>query len=156
MKALYLCGPITGNSYDEATDWRRYVASKLAPDVVPMSPMRGKGYLAGEDNIAKSYEKTAMSTKQAITARDRFDVMVNCDAILANFLDQPDVISIGSVLEFGWADAARKPIIFVAQKDNIHHHPIMDDVAGFVVETLDSGIEIANIMLSDEFARKNQ
>lgn len=29
MKTVYLCGPITGLSYNNATQWRDYVANNL-------------------------------------------------------------------------------------------------------------------------------
>lgn len=154
MKSVYLCGPITGLSYGECTDWRKHVAKELADDIVPLSPMRGKQYLEDCGRIEMSYEKTVLSRAAAITCRDRRDVM-ECDLLFANFLGAK-VVSIGSVIELGWADAFRKPIVFVAEKDNIHHHVIVDELCGFQVETLEEGIMVANAVLSEGFARKYQ
>lgn len=154
-RLLYLCGPITGCSYGECTDWRKFVAEKLADDILPLSPMRGKDYLAAETEIGLSYEKSAMSCQRGITTRDRFDCE-RSDMMFANFLGSTSV-SIGSCVEFGWADAFRTPVILVAEKHNPHReHPIMNQIAGYVVETLEDGIYIANLALSEAIARRSQ
>ena len=154
MKSVYLCGPITGSSYNDVTDWRKFVAIYLAHDIIPISPMRGKEFLNKEKQIGYSYKDDPMTTSQAITIRDRFDVM-NCDALFANFLGT-NKISIGSMIELGWADAFRKPIIFVGEKDNIHHHPIVDNISAFCVSNIQDGIDIVNVLLSKDFAKKSQ
>lgn len=157
MKSVYLCGPITGLSYGEVTDWRKLAARLLAPDIVPLSPMRGKGYLKDEEDIGHSYEKTILSTRKAITARDRRDVM-NCDMMIANFLGAKTV-SIGSVIELGWADAFRKPTVLILEEDgsNIHDgHPIVEDICGFRVSKLEDAVMVVNSVLSAEFAKKYQ
>lgn len=155
MKSIYLCGPMSGCTYKECSDWRKYVARHLAPDIVPVSPMRGKKYLENEKEIRHAYEETIMGSARAITTRDRFDVM-NCDMMLANFLNAPKV-SIGSMIEFGWADVMRKPVILVMEpKGNYHEHPIVEQIAGFRVDTLDEAITLANAALSMSFARENQ
>jgi hypothetical protein len=74
------------------------------------------------------------------------DVM-RCDAILVNFLGATKV-SIGSVLEIAWADAWRKPIIIVMEKENIHSHAMIREMAGFITSSLDEAITIATAILS--------
>ena len=143
---LYCAGPITGVSYGESTDWREYVASKLPPHIKAVSPMRGKKYLASEKNIKDSYEEHPLSCQKGITCRDRMDVM-RCDMIFVNFLGASKV-SIGSVMEVAWADAWRKPIIVVMEKDNVHSHAMLREVSGFVVSILDEAIAIATAVLS--------
>jgi|YelNatPaOPRAMG01_1025707.scaffolds.fasta_scaffold41937_2 hypothetical protein len=143
---LYCAGPITGLSYGESVDWREYVASKLPPYIKAVSPMRGKKYLANEKNIKNSYEEHPLSSQKGITCRDRMDVM-RCDMILVNFLGATKV-SIGSVMEIAWADAWRKPIIVVMEKDNVHSHAMIQEVSCFIVSDLDKAIEIAIAVLS--------
>jgi nucleoside 2-deoxyribosyltransferase len=74
------------------------------------------------------------------------DVM-RCDMILVNFLGASKV-SIGSVMEIGWADAWRKPIIVVMEKDNVHSHAMIREVAGYIVSNLDEAIKIVIAVLS--------
>ena len=143
---LYCAGPITGVSYGESTNWREYVASKLPPHIKAVSPMRGKKYLTDEKNIKDSYKEHPLSCQKGITCRDRMDVM-RCDMILVNFLGATKV-SIGSVMEIAWADAWRKPIIVVMEKENVHSHAILREVSGFIVHNLDEAIIIAIAVLS--------
>jgi hypothetical protein len=50
-----------------------------------------------------------MSKPKGLTTRDRWDAM-RCDVLLVNLLGATKV-SIGTVLEFGWADAMDIPIV---------------------------------------------
>ena len=145
MKTLYLAGPITGCSYDGATDWRDYVAKNLPDWISPVSPMRGKEYLSEETSIASAYEDIPLSCQKGITCRDRHGVM-NCDMMMVNLLGA-EKVSIGSVMEMGWADMIRKPFVLIMEPGNMHDHPMVKETAGFIVDTLDSGINIAKAVL---------
>lgn len=145
-RKLYLAGPITGLSYTGATDWRDYVAKKLPSYITPVSPMRGKKYLEGTEAIATSYEHIPLSCAKGITCRDRHGVM-SCDAVLANMLGAKSV-SIGTTMEIAWADMIRKPIILVMEKNgNLHDHPMIKEVCGFWVYSLDDAIAMADALL---------
>ena len=143
---LYCAGAITGISYAGSTDWREYVSQKLPPFITAVSPMRGKKYLSQEKNVKASYEDIPLSSQKGIMTRDRMDVM-RCDMILVNLLGT-EKVSIGSVMEVAWADAFRKPIILVMEKDNLHSHPMLREAAGFIVSDLDEAITIAIAVLS--------
>ena len=47
-KTIFLAGPLTGVSYKDAPEWRKYVESKLPDDVIAFSALRGKTYVAKE------------------------------------------------------------------------------------------------------------
>ncbi|HBC44955.1 MAG: hypothetical protein UX08_C0013G0006 [Candidatus Collierbacteria bacterium GW2011_GWB1_45_35] len=143
---LYCAGAITGISYAGSTDWREYVSQKLPPFITAVSPMRGKKYLSQEKNVKASYEDIPLSSQKGIMTRDRMDVM-RCDMILVNLLGT-EKVSIGSVMEVAWADAFRKPVILVMEKDNLHSHPMLREAAGFIVSDLDEAITIAIAVLS--------
>lgn len=153
MKAVYLSGPITGLTFAGATDWRQYAIEELARSAIEgVSPMRAKDYLAklngpisghGRDYI----DMGVLSTPQAVCARDRFDTM-RVDVMLVNLLGA-DRVSIGTMVEFGWADAARVPIIGVIEPSgNVHDHMFVTQLIGFRVETLEAGLSIAKAILS--------
>ncbi len=142
---VYLAGPITGESYGEATDWREYAKTKLDPSIAGMSPLRGKTYLSQVDCIQDTYEDIALSSGKGITARDLFDCQ-RCDLLLAN-LTGAKIVSIGTVLEIAWGRAYNKPVIVVMDEKNIHWHAMIRESAGFVVSTLDEAIHIANCVL---------
>lgn len=143
---LYCAGAITGISYAGSTDWREYVSGKLPPFITAVSPMRGKKYLSQEQVVKASYEDIPLSSQKGIMTRDRMDVM-RCDMTLVNLLGT-EKVSIGSVMEVAWADAFRKPVILVMEKDNLHSHPMLREAAGFIVSDLDEAITIAIAVLS--------
>jgi nucleoside 2-deoxyribosyltransferase len=146
-KLVYLAGPITGLDYNGCTDWREYAKKELAKwGITGLSPMRAKEYLASEKNISDEYSATLSSSKGIVT-RDRFDVM-SCNVMLSNLLGAKK-ISIGTVIECGWADAFRKPIITVIEKEgNPHEHAMIRELTGFRVEDLDKGLYIARAILN--------
>lgn len=110
-RRVYLAGPIRHTSYEGATGWRKEVGSILRmAGVEPLSPMRGKEYL----NTMMPIDLTGtlrpdgsfnhpLSKPAAINGRDRFDVM-SSDIIFMNLVGS-DKVSIGSMIEIGWADA---------------------------------------------------
>lgn len=64
------------------------------------------------------------------------------------------VASVGSCIELGWADAYRNPIVTVmdlavdgALRANPHDHAMVRAVSGYIVPTLDEGIEIVRAIL---------
>ena len=111
-----------------------------------VSPMRAKEHLQ-DRGILGEPDENVVSCQRGLTTRDRFDVMT-CDVMLANFLGA-DKVSKGTLIEFGWADAFRKPIITVIEKEgNPHEHPFIRELTGFRVETLDEGLKVARSILN--------
>lgn len=145
--SVYLSGPIRGLVYDEAVDWRDYVARKLPNHIVAISPMRYKEFLRnGQELDLTAMPDHPVVRPHGLVTRDRFDVQ-RCDAMLVNLLGAKQV-SIGSCVEFGWADAFRKPIITAIRPEDVHNHGFVHDLSGFVVKTLDEAIEVAKAILS--------
>ena len=66
MKTVYLAGPITGLTYDGATDWRAYAKARLAKfGIQAVSPMRAKEFLKALPSMP--------SGEQAKTIEEHFD-----------------------------------------------------------------------------------
>lgn len=148
MKHVYLAGPITGLSYEEATRWRTDIADLFAQDIVALDPMRLKSYLAGEQSIGMSYEKSMLSNCKSVLARDRNDVR-RCDAVVAYF-PKGARPSAGTLVELGWADAWRKPIVLLVDADDpIRKHPLVGGVAGFLATDVREAAVCINALLSD-------
>ncbi len=152
MKTVYLSGPITGLTFQGATDWRQYAIEALAAEGIKgISPMRAKDYLASLkapiSGHGREYAKLGvLSTSQAVVARDRFDTQ-RADIMLMNLLGA-DRVSIGTMVEIGWADSARVPIIGIIESEgNIHDHMFVNQMIGFRVATLDEGLDIAKAIL---------
>lgn len=171
---VYLAGPITGLSYGGATDWRIKAMNTLEVwGIDALSPMRAKTYLKDEKSIdgsADAYQRVhAISTPKGICTRDRNDTM-RVDAVLMNLLGA-EKVSIGSMIEIGWADAARVPLVVVMEPDreetvpvvvgpgfephrfetrkivNPHSHTMVNHLAGYIVPTLNEGLDIVKALL---------
>lgn len=146
---LYLAGPIAGCTYGECTDWRKYAAAKLPPHIHALSPMRGKEFIAKKEKtkvLGREYAESPLCLVPGVTCRDRNDVF-RADAALVNLLGAKKV-SIGTMIELGWADAYRRPIILVMEQGNVHENLLVRGVAGFVVDNLDEAIAVAISVLS--------
>lgn len=154
-KTVYLSGPIAGCTFAEATDWREYVADRLAPGLVAVSPMRGKAILRdlmGTNKFSaegsRAYAHLLNCSPESITQRDRFDT-THAAAMLVNLLPAKG-FSVGTCIELGWADLARVPIVAVLPlgPGPYRDHPIIRGVCGWIVETLDVGIGVVNGLLA--------
>lgn len=143
MKKVYLAGPIRDVDHKVSIFWREYTKRELSKaGIEAYSPMRGKE--EGDD-----LGRRLLGNSRAFTTRDRYDVL-SCDLMLANLLDAKK-ISIGTMAEYGQADILRKPIITIMEKQgNVHDHPWIREVSGWVVETLDEGIYVAKMVLNPQ------
>ena len=147
---VYLCGPITGTSYEECTDWRNYAVKFLEDKgFTVIDPMRGKYYLAKETDIKDAYEGTLHSGKHTIYKRDRFSV-VKSDIIFCNLLGANSV-SIGSVSEIAWGDLLHKFVVVIMEEGNIHNHAFIKEAATNTMPTLDEGLDyLVEIFCNEE------
>ncbi|MHC4188392.1 MAG: hypothetical protein ACYSUB_01730 [Planctomycetota bacterium] len=144
---IYLTGPIGGCSYGEATTWRGQVTAMLVGyNAKCLSPMRGKDYLAQETSIDDVEYETPLSCPKGVYTRDRWDSL-RCDLMIANLLGSKKV-SIGTMMEWAWADSQGTPIIMVMEEDNIHNHLLVRGGPGYRVDTLDEAVVLAKAILA--------
>lgn len=146
MFKVYMAGPISGLTFDEAIIWRQYVAEKLAPEIAAYSPLRQKNFLQAEGKLHQSYNYNPLATDRGINTRDHFDCQTS-DLILCNFLGTVKV-SVGTVMEIAWAFAYRKPLIMVIEDSmNIHDHPMVREAISYRTQNLDEAIKITKSVL---------
>lgn len=145
---VYLAGPITGSTFDQASEWRDDVAKYLGVvGIDAFSPLRVKQYLRDQGTLEKQYSGLhPLSDDRGIMTRDRFDVRTR-DMVLANFLPGSERVSIGTCIEIGWADAYRKPVVAVMDEANVHRHAMIMEAIGYVVPTLEEAVEIVKAVL---------
>lgn len=159
MKKIYLAGPISGLTYDGAQDWRIEFTNKIDPRIGCFSPLRGKEYLKMRGPLEGAYNEWPLSTDKGITTRDRYDCM-GADLVVFNLLGctGPNArVSIGTMIELGWADASRNPAIVIMEKEgNVHEHPMLRETTHFRVDNMADAIKIAEIILlpKTEIARE--
>ena len=148
MASVYLAGKISGIHYDASTEWRNYAAKCLGGvGIDTWSPMRAKEFLKNRTFTHDMYDEDLMASPSAILSRDRHDVM-GCDVMLVNLLVGTHM-GRQTCVEFGWADAFRKPIVLVdwPVEDKSLCPPIMQEMAGFRVHTLDEGLSVCTAIL---------
>lgn len=149
---VYLAGPITGITYEGATDWRQRFwmeLSSLAGNIKCVSPLRGKSHLRGTGPISvMGNPDHAMSTNRAIIARDHWDC-ITADAVVANLLGAT-APSLGTTMEIGWAYTHRKPLILVMEEGNPHEHPMIIEAADFRARDLSEAARIVQVLLEGQ------
>jgi nucleoside 2-deoxyribosyltransferase len=151
---VYLAGPISGLTFDEGQSWREEFIQKIDPSINCYSPLRGKQYLSTHGKLEGSYNEFPLSTDKGITARDRFDCM-GSDLVVFNLLGATNRVSIGTMIELGWADASRKPAILIMEKEgNVHEHPMVNMTTHFRVDNIEDAIKMTEIILLSNRKKK--
>lgn len=151
-KLVYLAGPILGLSYGSCNNWREYAIDELLKEgITGLSPMRAKESLKKYSKLVDRTIKHVLDADSGITTRDMWDVR-RSDAVLFNLLDSKQV-SIGTMIEYGWASAFNKPIVSVmekkdSEKRNVHEHAIVRRLSGYRVETLEEGLNVVKALFA--------
>ena len=146
---VYLAGPILGCDRGEANDWREYASVMLSHSgVVGISPLRCEPLIGERYTIGSADPK--FGTARAISSKNRFDVRA-CDLTLAYMPKAlvKKVPSLGTIIEMAWADMAGKPVVLVSDDPILLEHPVVNAVAGWIVPTLDDGLELIIGILGD-------
>lgn len=144
---VYLCGPVTGLTHDEARlGWRKWMKDELAKlGIDALSPLRYTDHLKDVTNWnPQGYPDHILSTAKAVTLRDRWDTQ-RCDLVFANLLDSTQV-SIGSMIEVGWCDSMRIPMIIAMEDNNVHDHAMVREIA-IVVSDLNTALNAIRAFL---------
>jgi nucleoside 2-deoxyribosyltransferase len=144
---VYLAGPITGLTFEDAQGWRDIAARSLAPEINAFSPLRNKTFLSGRGAIhSKPYLGVAMATDRGIMTRDHWDCLT-ADLILVNFLGAR-YPSIGTAMEIGFAFAYRKPVVAIMEHEgNVHDHGMIREAIGYRTHDFDEALEIVRAIL---------
>ena len=147
MSRVYLAGQITGLTYDGAEDWREQAREMLAGHgITAFSPLRGKSFLRDMGVIEDSQEARTISSAKGLTARDREDVR-RADAVLM-YLPDDARISIGTMIEVGWADAWRVPVVLVITPGSLYAtHPMVRECVAYTAHTLAEGVSLTVALL---------
>ena len=146
---VYLAGPITGLTHEDADDWRAKVSGVLEEyGVIPLSPLRAEKFLENYGVLETSYiGATPMVTDRGMVTRDLWDV-TRCDAVIVNLLGATRV-SIGTMFELAWCLYLRKPTIVVMEAEgNPHEHSFVREAIDYRVTSIEEAIE--NVLILKE------
>lgn len=154
-KFVYLAGPITGCNIGEANDWRRFVADKLVEhNIIGISPLRCEPLIG--DVYTASNPDPRFGTARAIASKNMFDVR-NCDMTFA-YLPTPEegrTQSLGTIIETAWAHALGKLVIVVTDDKTLIDHPVLNLNAGWLLPTLEDGVDVVLGVLGGYSGGKN-
>jgi len=154
MKTVYLAGPISGFSGTFAAEWREYANHQFASDTKPIrtiSPLRGKDWIKDKSYI-KNFPPESLvdpfAEPRGLVSRDRYDVQ-HADLMLLNLITDGTNrrVSIGSMIELGWANAFGTPVVLVTAEDVIYLHEFLTAIPEWTVSTLQEGIEVCKTVL---------
>lgn len=150
---VYLAGPISGLTYDDAQEWREDASHLLGPYIAAYSPLRAKSFLRSEGKLEGSYSNP-LASQRGIMTRDHFDCQTS-DAILCYLLGVTKP-SLGTVMEMAWAYAYKKPLVVVMEPGdcvfvppiNPHDgHPMILEAIDYRVTTLEEGCDVIRSIL---------
>lgn len=148
-KFVYLAGPMTGTTFVECMGWRYRTRDKLDESgITALIPGRGEEVSMRREEIISSYHEAplVLETAESIRSRDYYDV-ANCNIVLVNMLGAKRV-SIGTVMEIGWATALDKLVCLVMEKTgNPHDHPHITKSVDWWVDNLEDGITVVKNLL---------
>lgn len=127
---VYLAGPIRGYTEAEAKSWRHDTARRLRDlGIRVLDPLRSEPKALSEVYGA-TYDEQLWGHATHIKTKNRFDVL-NADIVLAYLPEHPDdprVISLGTVMEIGWAEQAGKTVFVVAEDEYTRQHPLLPGI----------------------------
>lgn len=143
MNTVYLAGPISDNTTAEANDWRNALKARLADvGIVGISPLRCEPKTDGVYQLF--YDDICFGTKKAIAGKNRYDVK-RCDATVA-YLPS---LSVGTLIELGWAKGYEKPVVVVSTLPGVYNHPLVEESSNWIVPDFDYAYEIIVGLLGD-------
>lgn len=153
MSKVYLAGPITGEAFGTVNDWRKDAVKFLSlHGIEGLSPLRAKDYLLGETSILDSYEGShVLSSQKGLTTRDRWDCQ-RADVVLFNFIGA-NRVSIGTCIELGWADSARRPMVTAMEPGSLHDHAMVREMSGYIVPSVEDALAVVVALLGDANAQ---
>lgn len=139
MSKIYLAGPISNLTYEEAGEWRWKCEDVLAGKFDILNPLLRTDINHVNKNtgtFGNGHELKKL-TSDMFFARDMFWVR-EADIALANFTLVPPVLGGGTPYELGAAFALNKLVIVVGPKENIPLFCLKG--ASIYFETLDEAI----------------
>lgn len=133
---VYLGGPITGLTFDEARRWRLHAAALLEQrGITSLDPLRGKEELGRTDRPLSSWFDGGLEA----VSRDLEDIRF-CNVVLLNFQDC-NVASIGTCAEMGYAFSSGMNEVVVVRNTDLYDHVFVDYMADKTFDNLEHALD---------------
>jgi nucleoside 2-deoxyribosyltransferase len=142
---IYLSGPITDCTYEEATEWRHMVTYALNTyGLKVLDPMRTKEHLKNLETLrwGTYADSHPLSSVVGISMRDFLDCSRASGALVYLDTAPPTSPCIGTYIELGWLTAHHKPVVLVDnRKNSCGWHPLLQQRV-IKVPTLEDAVEV--------------
>jgi nucleoside 2-deoxyribosyltransferase len=147
---VYLAGPVTGLSFNQAYEWRKTASDLLAPRIECANPVRGQLHLKDEAAIKHTYIGNPFTSQRGIMVQDHYDVC-RSTVLLVNLLGAREK-SQGTGMELAWAWDKHIPVVAVIEDEGNPHdgHPMILETFSFRCSDLLTGIEIIRRLVIPE------
>jgi hypothetical protein len=146
---IYCAHAISGRSAKEVLAYYDEVNKKLTTmGFTVLHPMVGKGYMRTEVKFKAEGYGNPLASNHAIKERDKW-MAVSADVIYINLLGTKTP-SIGCIAELAWGDLLGKHTVLCMEKDNIHRHAFMLEMADIIFETEEDTLEYLKKLISRE------
>jgi nucleoside 2-deoxyribosyltransferase len=144
-KFIYLAGPITDHSFDDANNWRDILQEKFLPGIVAVSPLRGEP--KPESGVYTPTDNTKFRNSKAIAAKNHYDTY-NCDAVIAYLPKAYNDIrpSYGTIFELGWATGIQTPTILITDDKRLIEHPLIQAKVNWILGNFEDAADIINTL----------
>lgn len=118
MSKVYLAGPISHLTYEQASEWRIYCEQKLGVDRCLNPMMESDRELVGPDGKFCDGRNLGHNIVTEFFTRDILWVE-KADIVLCNFTYIPEQLGGGTIYEMGYAHAKGKTIVTAGPKENV-------------------------------------
>ena len=127
-KVVYLAGPVTHTRWVEVVEWRSLATNKIKE--------MGMGVLNPVRHGIKNDGEITKLCKSDIEA---------CDVMLVNLLGQKrENLSMGTIIELGWADAFGKPMIVIIEDGADFDYGILSEITPVRGKSIGEGLFLLN------------
>lgn len=135
MAKVYLGGAFTQFTADQVVARQSEIEQCLEAHIQVLKPKHNKDYPP----------EIEAHLPAVLTERD-FYLFQQADMIVLDLLDLQE-ISIGAMIEIGWASALRKPIIAIVEQENIYQSIVFAHLVTYKVTTRAEAIAVVNSVL---------
>ena len=146
---VYLAGPISGKSYEEAVEnFEPKISVLKGMGYEVYYPFLEREYLRNERTLRAEGYENPVSTNRAIFSRDRW-MLARADIILADLLSATEV-SIGTMFELAWAkELGLHTIVLVPEGKHVHNHAFVREATDVCFHSVSEALDYLSHLAGD-------
>ena len=143
---IYLAHPMSGLNFKDIEQYYTNTVNKLkGMGYTTLTPMSGKVLTTAKGDCKPYGYSDPIITDRAILSRDRW-MVCQSDIVLMDLSGATEK-SLGCIAETAFAYVDGAHIVMVMEKDNVHRHAFMHQMANIIFETYDEAIEYLKVLI---------